>query len=186
MYAINNNFQYRTLTSNKESLHVICKDERCKWTVRAVRLTRVNMFQIRRFRPTHTCLVDYRQGNHRQATADIIADMVAYKYLDASETPYTPKQLRNDVALQFGISMSYKKAWKAQKLAKEKQFGSDAASYQLLPSMAHMLKQSYSKQTCNNHKLYNKINLKLNDLLLPQHRFFAGHVLAFLQFYHYS
>ncbi|CAH9101735.1 unnamed protein product [Cuscuta europaea] len=77
-----------------------------------------------------------------QATTDIIAGMVAYKYLDASEKPYTPKQLRNDMELQFRISLSYKKAWKTQKLVMGKQFGSDPTSYQLLPSMTHMLDHS--------------------------------------------
>ncbi|CAH9075087.1 unnamed protein product [Cuscuta europaea] len=48
MYAITNHFQYRTKTSRKISLHVICLDPKCRWTVRAVRLRGVEMFQIRR------------------------------------------------------------------------------------------------------------------------------------------
>ncbi|CAH9075807.1 unnamed protein product [Cuscuta europaea] len=68
--------------------------------------------------------------------------MVAHKFLDASQKPYTPKQIRLEMSLEFGISMSYKKSWKAQKTAMQKQFGSDADSYQLLPSMAYILAKS--------------------------------------------
>ncbi|CAH9090339.1 unnamed protein product [Cuscuta europaea] len=57
------------------------------------------------------------QGKHRQAISNIIADMVAHKYLDASRKPYTPKQIRLEMALEFGISMSYQKFWKAQKVS---------------------------------------------------------------------
>ncbi|CAH9108486.1 unnamed protein product, partial [Cuscuta europaea] len=76
MYAITNHFQYRTKTSRKISLHVICLDPKCRWTVRAVRLPGVQMFQIRRFCPEHTCSIDYRQGKHRQATATVIAKLI--------------------------------------------------------------------------------------------------------------
>ncbi|CAH9090814.1 unnamed protein product [Cuscuta epithymum] len=97
------------------------------------------MFQIRRFDSTHTCPVDFRQGKHRQATYRTVAELVSHKFLDASRKPYAPNQIRDDMSFMHGISMSYKKAWKAQKIAMQKQFGSDSESYQILPSMAYML-----------------------------------------------
>ncbi|CAH9071070.1 unnamed protein product, partial [Cuscuta epithymum] len=142
LYAIDNGFQYTTRTSKKTELHVVCKGEECKWAVRAVKLRGVQMFQIRRFDSSHTCSVDYRQGKHRQATYRTVAELISHKYLDASRKPYVPNEIRDDMRLMHGISMSYKKAWKAQKLAMQKQFGSDAESYQILPSMAYMLKNA--------------------------------------------
>ncbi|CAH9135735.1 unnamed protein product, partial [Cuscuta epithymum] len=142
LYAIDNGFQYTTRTSKKTQLHVVCKGEECKWAVRAVKLRGVQMFQIRRFDSSHSCSVDYRQGKHRQATYRTVAELISHKYLDASRKPYVPNEIRDDMRLMHGISMSYKKAWKAQKLAMQKQFGSDAESYQILPSMAHMLKNA--------------------------------------------
>ncbi|CAH9130492.1 unnamed protein product, partial [Cuscuta epithymum] len=97
------------------------------------------MFQIRRFDSFHTCLMDFRQGQHRQATYRTVAELVSHKFLDASRKPYVPNEIRADMSLMHGISMSYNKSWKAQKTAMQKQFGSDAESYQLLPSMAYML-----------------------------------------------
>ncbi|CAH9128404.1 unnamed protein product, partial [Cuscuta epithymum] len=139
MYAITNGFQYRTLTSRKICLHVICVAKNCKWSVRAVKLDGVEMFQIRRFDPVHVCSIDFRQGKHRQATSSVIAKLVAHKFLDASTVPYKPKQIRADMSMEYGISMSYKKSWKARKQAMEMQFGSDADSYQMLPSIGYML-----------------------------------------------
>ncbi|CAH9062888.1 unnamed protein product [Cuscuta europaea] len=46
------------------------------------------------------------------------------------------------MSMQYGISMSYNKAWKAQKKAMQLQFGSDLESYKLLPSMAYVLEKT--------------------------------------------
>ncbi|CAH9055782.1 unnamed protein product [Cuscuta europaea] len=141
LYAIDNGFQYRTLTSKKGVLHVVCCDDNCKWAVRGVKLLGVQMFQIRRFDSTHTCSIDFRQGKQRQATYRTVAELISHKFLDASRKPYAPNLIREDMSVAHGISMSYKKAWKAQKLAMQRQFGSDFESYQKLPSMAYMLEK---------------------------------------------
>ncbi|CAH9129122.1 unnamed protein product [Cuscuta epithymum] len=72
----------------------------------------------------------------------MIAELVTQQYMDASKKPYTPKQIRDDLLLQYGIPISYKKSWAAKKSAMRKQFGSDSEAYQLLPSMLHMLDQA--------------------------------------------
>ncbi|VFQ99257.1 unnamed protein product [Cuscuta campestris] len=110
MYSILNNFQYRTLTSNKKFLHVVCLDDDCAWTVRAVRLECSNLFQIRRFDSSHSCSVDLREGDRRQATSRLLSDLVLHRYTDASKKPYGPNDIREDMRRDYGISMSYKKA----------------------------------------------------------------------------
>ncbi|CAH9141044.1 unnamed protein product [Cuscuta epithymum] len=75
--------------------------------------------------------------------------MVAHKFLDASINPYTPKQLIADMSMDYGISMSYKKSWKARKKAMEMQFGSDSESYQMLPSIAYMLNKTNPRSVVN-------------------------------------
>ncbi|CAH9072317.1 unnamed protein product [Cuscuta europaea] len=59
LYAIDNVFQFRTLTSKKKCLHVICLDKKCKWAVRAVRLRGVQMFQIQRYFSITVYLVNH-------------------------------------------------------------------------------------------------------------------------------
>ncbi|VFQ74701.1 unnamed protein product [Cuscuta campestris] len=47
MLASSDCFQYRTRTSKKSELHVVCVDfPRCQWAIRAVRLPGIEMFQI--------------------------------------------------------------------------------------------------------------------------------------------
>ncbi|VFQ95842.1 unnamed protein product [Cuscuta campestris] len=141
MYSILNNFQYRTLTSNKKFLHVVCLDDHCAWTVRAVRLERSNLFQIRRFDSSHSCSVDLREGDHRQATSRLLSDLVLHRYTDASKKPYGPNDIREDMRRDYGISMSYKKALSVKNKVMSKLYGADDDSYQLLPSMCHVLAQ---------------------------------------------
>ncbi|VFQ82969.1 unnamed protein product [Cuscuta campestris] len=101
MYSILNNFQYRTLTSNKKFLHVVCLDDHCAWTVRAVRLERSNLFQIRRFDSSHSCSVDLREGDHRQATSRLLSDLVLHRYTDAFKKPYGPNDIREDMRRDY-------------------------------------------------------------------------------------
>ncbi|RAL53595.1 hypothetical protein DM860_012210 [Cuscuta australis] len=140
MLAISNLFQFHTKRSTKKLLHVVCVENRCcSWAVRAVRLPRTDMFQIRRYNHEHQCPIDARQGRTRQATYDIIADLVKYKYSDATNKPYPPKAIMKDMCRDHGISMSHKKAWSAKKKAMQLAFGSDAESYAMLPAMCYML-----------------------------------------------
>ena len=48
LFAINNNFTYKTKNSDKNTLHVVCLGEHCNWAVRAVRKANTPIFQIRR------------------------------------------------------------------------------------------------------------------------------------------
>ncbi|CAH9105745.1 unnamed protein product [Cuscuta europaea] len=159
VYAILNHFQYKTKKSTKKVLHVICVDvENCKWAVRGVRLSGSHMFQIRRFDSDHTCSTDFRQGRHRQATSDVIAELIKHRYADASRKPYAPIDIMVDMNRDYGVILPYKKAWNANKKAQKKLMGSDEESYQLMPSIAHVLEQ---KNPCS------KISLVIDD----DHRF---------------
>ncbi|VFQ92902.1 unnamed protein product [Cuscuta campestris] len=111
MLAISNCFQYRTRTSKKSELHVVCVDfPRCKWAVRAVRLPGVDMFQIRRYNRDHQCPIDVRQGTTRQATYHIVAELVKHNFCDATMKPYPPNSIVTDMRRDHGIAMTYKKA----------------------------------------------------------------------------
>ncbi|VFQ95966.1 unnamed protein product [Cuscuta campestris] len=143
MLAISNCFQYRTRTSKKSELHVVCVDfPRCQWDVRAVRLPGVEMFQIRRYNREHQCPIDVRQGNTRQATYHIVAELVKHNYCDATTKPYPPNSIVTDMRREHGIAMTYKKAWFAKEKALKICFGTPEESYAALPSMCYMLKQA--------------------------------------------
>ncbi|CAH9124156.1 unnamed protein product [Cuscuta epithymum] len=143
MYAITNFFQYRTKTSCPMVLHVVCVDyPNCKWDVRAVCIDKVSLFQVKRFDSEHTCPIDVRQRNNRQATSRLISELIKHEYGDPSNKPYPPKSVMLDMQTKYGIYMSYKKAWIAKELAMELAMGSEKQSYARLPSMCHVLDRS--------------------------------------------
>ncbi|VFQ70853.1 unnamed protein product [Cuscuta campestris] len=139
MYAVSNSFQYKTKRSNRTVLHVVCVDARCSWAVRAVSLDNSPLFQIRRFDSYHSCPVDLREGDHRQATSTFLADLVLHCYVEATRKQYPPNDIWDDMRREFGIAMSYRKALLVKQKALKKLYGSDEESYQLLPSLCYML-----------------------------------------------
>ncbi|CAH9085663.1 unnamed protein product, partial [Cuscuta epithymum] len=109
MYAITNFFQYRTKTSCPKVLHVVCVDyPNCKWAVHAVCIDKVSLFQVKRFDSEHTCPIDVRQRNNRQATSRIIAELIKHEYGDPSNKPYPPKSVMLDMHTKYGLP---KKQW---------------------------------------------------------------------------
>ncbi|VFQ82679.1 unnamed protein product [Cuscuta campestris] len=88
-----------------------------------------------RFDSEHSCPVDFREGNHRQATSTLLAGLVSHRYADASKKPYQPIDLMDDMRREYGITMSYKKALVVKRKAMSKLYGSDDQLYRLLPAM---------------------------------------------------
>ncbi|CAH9096997.1 unnamed protein product, partial [Cuscuta epithymum] len=142
MFAITNFFQYRTLSSSPKVLHVICVYPECKWAARAVRVDESGLFQVRRFDNKHTCPIDVRQANSRQASASLIAELIKHEFDDVAKKVYTPHTIMADMQRIHGIVMSYKKAWHAREIAIRLARGSEKDSYKRLPSLCHMLDQA--------------------------------------------
>ncbi|CAH9114325.1 unnamed protein product, partial [Cuscuta epithymum] len=139
MYAITNFFQYRTKSSSPKVLHVICVDPACLWAVRGVLLDESGLFQVRRFDNDHTCPIDIRQANSRQASSSLIAELIKHEFDDLSKRAYTPHSIMRDMKRLHGIVMSYKKAWVAREIALKLARGSEKESYNRLPSLCYML-----------------------------------------------
>ena len=48
MLAITKHFTFKTKTSNKRYIHVVCRDDSCAWSVRGVKKTTSEIFEVRR------------------------------------------------------------------------------------------------------------------------------------------
>ncbi|VFQ78817.1 unnamed protein product [Cuscuta campestris] len=94
---------------------------------------------LQMFGSYHSCPVDFREGDHRQATSAFIADLVRHRYVDATRKQYSPNDIRDDMRREFGIAMSYRKAQLVKQKALNKLYGTDEESYQQLPSLCYML-----------------------------------------------
>ncbi|XP_062103307.1 uncharacterized protein LOC133814353 [Humulus lupulus] len=118
-YAISNHFQYCVQKSCKKEYVVACLDKNCKWMLRASRNGNTNQFIIRRFSHIHTCALEIRLKNQRQATSTIIADMIKHKFTDI-KTKYTATVIVRDLKHDHEVQVKYSKAWRSREKAIEK------------------------------------------------------------------
>ncbi|CAH9093436.1 unnamed protein product [Cuscuta europaea] len=65
--------------------------------------------------------------------------MVLHRYSNASKKPYPPNDIIDDIRREYGISLCYRKALAVKRHSMKLLFGSDEVSYQLLPSMCHVI-----------------------------------------------
>ena len=75
-YAIRNNFQFCVKKSCQKEYLVACLDKNCSWMMRASRNGETSQFIVRKLVDTHTCDLELRFKDQRQATATVIADII--------------------------------------------------------------------------------------------------------------
>ncbi|KAM6558965.1 hypothetical protein CsatA_028204 [Cannabis sativa] len=78
-------------------------------------------------------------GDHKQANCNMIAEMIKKKFMSIKRNR-RPNDIMIDMIDDFGVSMSYQKAWRAREKALELARGRQDESYQQLPKYLHMLK----------------------------------------------
>src|ERR1051325_9811735 len=137
--AMKNNFQYFVKKSTKEVLYVKCSDERCKWRLRAVKLKGSNIMKISKYVDLHSCSLDMLNNDHRQAKSWVVGELIKSKYQQVGRQ-YKPRDIIEDMRLEYGINMSYEKAWRAREFAYTRVRGSPEESYNLLSRYGEALK----------------------------------------------
>lgn len=140
LYAIRNNFQYRVKRSDKRFFMAICLDKNCKWFIRASKFLRTDMFIVRKYSPTHTCSSDAIEGDHRQASSRVIGECIKSKYMLLGDSTYTPQDIMRDMKEEYGVKISYEKAWRARECALNMIRGTPEESYENVLSYLYMLK----------------------------------------------
>ncbi|XP_062113898.1 uncharacterized protein LOC133824895 [Humulus lupulus] len=139
MFAIRNNFQYKVRRSDKRFFLVTCLDQTCKWLLRASKFLKTDMFIVRKYVPTHTCSLDVK-GDHRQASSRVIGECIKSKYKLLGETSYSPYDIIRDMKDEYGVSISYEKAWRARECALDMIRGAPEESYENILSYLYTLK----------------------------------------------
>ncbi|KAL5574343.1 hypothetical protein UlMin_023940 [Ulmus minor] len=116
MIAIKKNFEFKMKKSNKSLFVAECLDDNCKWRVRASKWRDSTSFIIRKLVKDHTCSVETR--DHRQASFWVIAQHLRSKYEGMDQAfELKPKDIIIDIQKEFGVTLSYWKAWKAREYA---------------------------------------------------------------------
>jgi hypothetical protein len=134
--ALKYNFEFKVKKSNKSLLTVACVEDSCNWRLRATKMDTNECFVIRKYLREHTCEVGILRNDHRQARAWFIGRQIMHKYQDP-RTIYRPSDIINDVRREYGVVMSYQKAWKAKECALEDLMGSAEESYAKLARYCH-------------------------------------------------
>ncbi|KAM6542811.1 hypothetical protein CsatB_007258 [Cannabis sativa] len=138
-FAMINNFQFKTKRSEPREYMVTCADDNCNWFLRASKLKSTSTFKVRKYVQDHNCSLDIVMGDHKQANCNMIAEMIKKKFLSIKRN-HRPNDIMIDMIDDFGVSMSYQKAWRAREKALELARGKQDESYQQLPKYLHMLK----------------------------------------------
>ena len=138
-FAISNHFQFRILKSNKQLYVAKCLDENCRWRIRATRNGKSDKFVVKKFNNSHTCGMEIRLADQRHATTSLVADCVKSKYHNI-KTIYKPADIVTEMREEYGINISYLKAWRSREKALHILRGKPDESYAILPSFLYMLK----------------------------------------------
>ncbi|XP_073275502.1 uncharacterized protein [Primulina huaijiensis] len=141
MLALRKKFEFKVKKSNKSVISVVCVDDSCKWNMRATKLEDSDYFQVRKYTFKHTCSLDFRHNGHRQASSWAIGQHIKSRLQDLNQS-YKPSTIIGDIRREFGINLSYRKAWKAKEHALELIRGSPEDSYGNLASYCYILEKN--------------------------------------------
>ncbi|XP_062119357.1 uncharacterized protein LOC133833115 [Humulus lupulus] len=140
LYALKKNFEFKVKKSAKNIWCTVCVDDKCKWRLRATKLVNSNMFEVRKFFGEHTCSLDVRHKDHRQASPWLIGHVIRRKF-EGDDVNYKPRSIVKDMSLSYGVHMSYAKAWRCREHALAYIRGTPESSFQKLPSFLYMMEQ---------------------------------------------
>ncbi|KAL4023533.1 hypothetical protein IC575_017291 [Cucumis melo] len=118
---------------------VRCIDNKCGWRLQAVRLKDSNIFKIKKYVKVHSCSLEFLNRDHRQAKSWVVGELIKCKFKEADRI-YKPRDIIEDMRQNYGINMSYEKAWRARENAYERVRGSPEESYNLLRRYGEALK----------------------------------------------
>ncbi|XP_022849788.1 uncharacterized protein LOC111371851 [Olea europaea var. sylvestris] len=136
--ALKEKFHFKVKKSNPRSLTVCCVDTTCHWLVRASKIKTSEIFTIREYIPEHTCSLDVRRNAQIHAMSAVIGLHIMRRLDDANQS-YVPAGIIRDMEREFGVRITYNKAWRAKEKGLQFLRGTPEESFQKLPSYCHML-----------------------------------------------
>ncbi|XP_038711808.1 protein FAR1-RELATED SEQUENCE 6-like [Tripterygium wilfordii] len=132
MYAMSKNFQFRVIKSTKTLFMIQCAAKGCEWRMRYIRVKDSELFKVTRLNDNHKCSLDFINRSHMQASGKVIGECIKSKYNGVGRI-YRPKDIIQDVRQEFGVNISYDKAWRAREAALESVRGTPEDSFSYLP-----------------------------------------------------
>lgn len=134
--AIALHFEIQTVKSDKNRFTAKCASEGCPWRIHCAKLPGVPTFTIRTIHEEHTCGGITHLG-HQQASVDWVANSVERRL---KENPNCkPKEILEEIHRVYGITLSYKQAWRGKERIMTAMRGSFEEDYRLLPKYCEQI-----------------------------------------------
>ncbi|XP_038902318.1 uncharacterized protein LOC120088954 [Benincasa hispida] len=157
LYIINN-FEYKVRKSTKSLFTVKCIEDNCKWILHAVKIPECDIFKITKHIRSHTCSIGILNHDHRQATAAVVGELIKDKFTGIG-CVYKPCHIVKDMRKEYGVNISYDKAWRARETAYALARGTPEESYVVLHAYGEALKME-NPGTRFEIELENDVHLK--------------------------
>ncbi|XP_044500467.1 uncharacterized protein LOC123221657 isoform X2 [Mangifera indica] len=169
-YAIAHQFAFRYKKNDSHRVTVKCKAEGCPWRIHASRLSTTQLICIKKMNPTHTCEGAAVTTGH-QATRSWVAGIIKEKLKIFPN--YKPKDIVNDIKVEYGIQLNYFQAWRGKEIAKEQLQGSYKEAYNQLPFLCEKIKETNpgsfatftTKEDSSFHRLFVSFHASLYGFL---------------------
>ncbi|XP_044500468.1 uncharacterized protein LOC123221657 isoform X3 [Mangifera indica] len=156
-YAIAHQFAFRYKKNDSHRVTVKCKAEGCPWRIHASRLSTTQLICIKKMNPTHTCEGAAVTTGH-QATRSWVAGIIKEKLKIFPN--YKPKDIVNDIKVEYGIQLNYFQAWRGKEIAKEQLQGSYKEAYNQLPFLCEKIKETNPDAETDNNWHWFLLQLK--------------------------
>ncbi|GKB45970.1 hypothetical protein Tco_0896723 [Tanacetum coccineum] len=134
-------YEYKVVRSCLTRYVVECVHLECYWYIFTRRIKNDIGFKITYINDNHTCPKTQFYPNHRNATSQMLCQFIMPIFRDATRV-YRPKDIINDLNIEYNFDVSYKRAWKAKQLALESNQGCPIASFAQLPYYCYILKMA--------------------------------------------
>ena len=133
-WAIKRGYSYTLNKNNLERVSAICKD-RCGFRIHASRLRDKNTFQIKTFKPVHSCP---RVWNNNRISSKFLAEKYKEDLRDNPEwdVKAMQKKFQRDLGHEITISKCYRAKWRAKQLI----YGDVIEQYRRLGDYAETLR----------------------------------------------
>ena len=137
--AITDGFEFLTLRSSDRRYEVKCKESDCNVHVYARAIGQSSIYRIHNSQTEHE-YYGITHAGHKNATSSFIAGKIREKL--ALQPDYKPADIVKDMKADFGVHITYYKAWAAKESAMIQINGTHEESYAQLPKYIEKLKEA--------------------------------------------
>lgn len=110
------NHQFRTQRSSSNKLTLIClQQEQCRWKMGACRSKKAGAWKITSYHGTHSCHGSLPRRGHKQCSSAFICNLILP--LIRERRAMTPREIQERIEAEYGIKISYWKAWQGRRKA---------------------------------------------------------------------